>query len=73
MLVELQGIEHAFSKPSLVSMISKVTQNWYSIYQLTHWFTLQNGDFDVFIEFCVDSTSINLNQKVQCTVVMRGT
>ena len=33
------------------------TQTWYSIYQITHWFTLHTGNYGVYINFRVDSTS----------------
>ena len=33
------------------------TQTCYSIYQFTHYFTLQNSDYDVIFNFCVDSAS----------------
>ena len=49
-------IQHAISKPSLVNLISK-TPNWYSIYQFTHWFIFQNGDYYVIVDVPVDSTS----------------
>ena len=41
-----RAIQHTFSKPSLVNLISKDT-TWYSFYQFTHCFTLQTRDYDV--------------------------
>ena len=32
-------------------------QTWYSIYHFTSLFTLQTSDYDVIIDFCVDSKS----------------
>ena len=48
-----RAIQHAFSNPSLVKLISKDT--WYSINQFTHCFTLQTTDNDFIFDFCVDS------------------
>ena len=31
------------------------TCTWYSIYQITHCFTLQTRDYDVIFDFCIDS------------------
>ena len=33
------------------------------IRQLTHWFTLQNGDYNVISDFCIDSTPSTLLKK----------
>ena len=38
-----------FSKPNLVNLISKDLN--LVIYQFTHWLILQNGDYDVIIDF----------------------
>ena len=51
-----------FSKLSLVNFILK---DWYSIYQFTHWFTLQNGDYGIIIDFGINSTSAMSLKKVQ--------
>ena len=35
--------------------------------QFTDWFTIQTSDYDVFIDFCVESASLaTLFKKVQC-------
>ena len=31
---------------------------WYSIYQITHCFTIQASDYDVIFDFCIDSVSL---------------
>ena len=47
-------IKHAFSKPSLVNLY----QTTYSIYHLTSLITVQTSEYDVIIDFCVDSVSL---------------
>ena len=62
-------IQHAFSKPSLVNLISK-TGNlvfYLSVYPLLN--TLQTSDFDVIFYFCVDSASLATSFK-KCNVIM---
>ena len=44
-------------------------RTWYSIYRLTHWFTLQVSDYDVKIDDCVDSVSSATSCKT-CNVIM---
>ena len=51
-------IQHAFSKPSLVNLISKYARAWYFIYQFTHCFTLQTSDYEVIFYFRVDKASL---------------
>ena len=49
-----RAIQHAFSKPSLVNLISK-ERTWYSIYQFTHCCTLfKLAIMTYFFYFCVD-------------------
>ena len=50
-------IIHAFSMPSLVNLISKDT-NLVLVYQFTRWFIPHTNDYDVIIDFCVDSASL---------------
>ena len=40
------------------------TRTWYSIYQLTHCFSLQTSDYDVIVYFCVIVTG-DVIEKVQ--------
>ena len=51
-------IQHAFSKPSLVNLISKDTNLvfYLSVYPLLN--TLQTSVYDVIFHFCVDSASL---------------
>ena len=53
-----RAIQHAFSKPSLVKLISKDANLvfYLSVYPLLN--TLQTSDFDVIFGFCVDSVSL---------------
>ena len=44
-----RAIQHAFSKLSLVNVISKDANLIFSIYQFTNWFTLETSDYDVII------------------------
>ena len=58
-------VRHAFSKPSVVNLISKdaVLVLYLSV---IHWFTLQTSDYDVIIDFYVSSASLaTFIQKVQ--------
>ena len=45
------------------------TQTWYSIYQFTHYFTLQTSDYDVIFDVCVDLASLATSFK-KCNVIM---
>ena len=45
-----RAIQHSFSKPSPVNLISKDAN-----YQFTHYFTYQTSDYDVIFDFCVKS------------------
>ena len=47
------AIQHAFSKPSLVTWYQK-EWTWYSFYQFTHCFTLQTSDYDVIFNFLLN-------------------
>ena len=53
-----RAIQHAFSKPSLVNLISKDANLvfYLSVYPLLN--TLQTSDYDVIFDFCVDSASL---------------
>ena len=64
-----RAIQHAFSKPSLVKLISKDSKLvfYLSIYILLN--TLQTSDYDVFFYFCVDSASFATSLK-KCNVIM---
>ena len=68
-------IQRVFLKPSLVKFLSKDTSHIF--YQFPHRFTLQTGDFNIIINFQVNSTSstsfkkcnvlaCSIIQKVQC-------
>ena len=62
-------IQHVFSKPSLVNLISKdVNLVFYlSVYP---WLNIiQNSDYDIIFDFCVDSASLALSFK-KCNVIM---
>ena len=65
MLVECkacQAIEHAFSKPSLVNLISKDADLVF--YLSVYMFTLQTRDYDVSVNFSVDSMSLTMSFKM---------
>ena len=62
-------IQHAFSKPSLVNLISNDANLVYSFYQLNHCFTLQTSNYDVIFDLCVDSASLAESFK-KCNVIM---
>ena len=63
-----RAIQHAFSKPSPVKLISKNSKLvfYLSVYPLLN--TLQTSDYDVFF-FCVDSASFATSLK-RCNVIM---
>ena len=52
------AIQYAFTKPSLVNLISKDTNLvfYLSVYPLLN--TLQTRDYDIIFDFCVDSASL---------------
>ena len=54
-----RAIQHTFSKPSLVNLISK-DANLVFIYQFAHCFTLLTSDYDVIFDyfFVVDSAAL---------------
>ena len=60
-------IQHAFSKSSLVNLISN-DANLVYVDQLTSWFTLQTSDCDVIIVFHVDSTLL-ATSFTKCNVI----
>ena len=60
-----------FSKLKLVYFLSKEANLVYSIDQFTNWFTLQTGDYDIIIEFPVDSRSSKVFRK--CNVLRAHT
>ena len=64
-----RAIQHAFSKPSLVNLISKDASLvfYLSVYPLLN--TLQTSDYDVIFDFCVDSVSLATSFK-KCNVIM---
>ena len=64
-----RAIQHAFSKPSLVNLISKDANLvfYLSVYPLLN--TLQTSDYDVIFDFCVDSASLAMSFK-KCYVIM---
>ena len=61
-----RAIQHAFSKPSLVNLISKDANLvfYLSVYPLLN--TIQTSDYDVIFYFCVDSASL----AKKCNVIM---
>ena len=61
-------IQHTFSKPSLVNLISEDANLVFCLSD-THWFTLQTSDFGVIIDDCVDSVSLAMSFK-KCNVIM---
>ena len=62
-------IRHAFSKLSLVNLISKDANLVFYFNQFTHWFTPQTSSYDVIIHFCVDSASLAASFK-KCYIIM---
>ena len=60
-----KAIQNAFSKPSLVNLISKDANLvfYLSVYTLLN--TLQTSDYDVIFDFCVDSASLARSLKMQ--------
>ena len=62
-------IQHAFSKPSLVNLISKDVNLVFflSVYPLLN--TLQTSNYEVVSDFCVDSASVATSFK-NCNVIM---
>ena len=62
-------IQHVFSKPSLVNLISKDADLvfYLSVYPLLN--TLQTSDYDVIFDFCVDSATLATSFK-KCNVIM---
>ena len=64
-----RAIQHAFSKPSLVNLISKDASLvfYFSVYPLLN--TLQTSDYDVIFDFCVDSVSLATSFK-KCNIIM---
>ena len=64
-----RAIQHAFSKPSLVNLISKDANLvfYLSVYPLLK--TLRTSDYDVTFDVCVDSASIATSFK-KCNVIM---
>ena len=61
-------IQQAFSKSSLVNLISK-DANLIFFLSITHCFTLQTSDYDVIFDFCVDSASF-ATSFIKCKVIM---
>ena len=64
-----RAIQHAFSKPSLVNLISKDANLVFdlSVYPLLN--TLQSSDYGVIFDFCVDSAAFATSFK-KCNVIM---
>ena len=64
-----RAIQQAFSKPSLVNLISKDANLvfYLSVYQLLN--TFQTSDYDVIFDFCVDLASLATSFK-KCNVIM---
>ena len=64
-----RAIQIAFSKPSLVNLISKDANLvfYLSVYPLLN--TLQTSDYDVIFDVCVDSASLAMSSK-ECNVIM---
>ena len=62
-------IKKAFSKPSLVNLISKDAYLvvYLSVYPLFHSSTSDN---DVIFDFCVDSASLATSLKPECSIIM---
>ena len=62
-------IKHAFSKPSLVNLISKDANLvfYLSVYPLLN--TLLTSDYDVIFDVCVDLASLATSFK-KCNVIM---
>ena len=60
-------IQQAFSKPSLVNLISKDANLVF--YLSVYKFTLQTSDYDIIIEISVNSMSLTMSFK-KCNVMM---
>ena len=63
-----RAIQHAFSKPSLINLIS-IDANLVLYYQFTHCVTHQTSDLDLIFDFCVDSATLATSFK-KCNVIM---
>ena len=59
-----QGIQHAFSKPSLVNLISKDANLVFYLSIVEH-----SSNYDIIFNFCVDSASLATSIK-KCNVIM---
>ena len=64
-----RAIQHAFSKPSLVNLISKDANLVFYLSGNPLLNTLQTSDYDVFFDFCVVSASLATLFK-KCNVIM---
>ena len=64
-----RAIQQAFSKPSLVNLISKDTKLVFYLSVFPLLTTLQTSDYDVIFDFCVDSASLATSLK-KCNVIM---
>ena len=64
-----RAIQNAFSKPSLVNLISKDANLvfYLSVYPFLN--TFQTSDYDVIFDFCVDLASLATSFK-KCNVIM---
>ena len=56
-------IQFAFSKPSLVNLMSKDANLVFFFISFTHWFNFQNGDYGIIIDFRINSTSLGMSLK----------
>ena len=64
-----RAIQHAFSKPSLVKLISKDANLVFYLSVYPSLITLQTSDYDVIFHICVDSASLATSFK-KCNVIM---
>ena len=62
-------IQHAFSKPSLLNLISKDVNLVFYLSVYLFLKTLRTSDYDVIFDVCVDSASLATSFK-KCNVIM---
>ena len=58
-------IQHAFSKQSLVNLISKDANLVFYLSVYPFFNTLQTSDYDVIFDFCIDSAALATSLKMQ--------
>ena len=64
-----RAIQHAFSKPSLVNLISRGTNLVFYLSVCPLFYSSKTSDYDVNFYFCVDSAPLATSFK-KCNVIM---